>query len=34
MIGMFEGISEKDIKTTIQTIITIEKNLKGISENE
>ena len=34
MIGMFEGIPEKDIKTTIQTIITIEKNLKGISENE
>ena len=34
MMGMFEGIPEKDIKTTIQTIITIEKNLKGLSENE
>ena len=34
MMGMFEGILEKDIKTTIQTIITIEKNLKGLSENE
>lgn len=34
MMGMFEGIPEKDIKTTIKTIITIEKNLKGLSENE
>ena len=34
MMGMFEGIPEKDIKTTINTIITIEKNLKGLSENE
>ena len=34
MMGMFEGILEKDIKTTIQTIITIEKILKGLSENE
>ena len=34
MMGMFEGIPEKDIKTTIQTIVTIEKNLKGLSENE
>ena len=34
MMAMFEGISEKNIKTTIQTIIKIEKNLKGILENE
>ena len=34
MMGMFEGIPEKDIKTSIKTIITIEKNLKGLSENE
>ena len=34
MTRMFEGISEKNIKTTIQTIIKIEKNLKGILENE
>ena len=34
MMGMFEGILEKDIKTTIKTIVTIEKNLKGLSENE
>ena len=34
MMGMFEGITEKDIKTTIKTIISIEKNLKGLSENE
>lgn len=34
MMGMFEGIPEKDIKTTIKTIITIEKNLKGLSKNE
>ena len=34
MMGMFEGIPEKNIKTTIKTIITIEKNLKGLSENE
>ena len=34
MMGMFEGIPKKDIKTTIKTIITIEKNLKGLSENE
>ena len=34
MMGMFEGIPEKDIKTTIKTIILIEKNLKGLSENE
>ena len=34
MMGMFEGITEKDIKTTIKTIISIEKNLKGILENE
>ena len=34
MMGMFEGIPEKDIKTTIKTIITIEKNLKGLSDDE
>ena len=34
MMGMFEGIPEKNIKTTIKTIITIEKNLKGLFENE
>ena len=34
MMAMFEGISERNIKTTIQTIIKIEKNLKGILENE
>lgn len=34
MMKMFEGILEKDIKTTIKTIVTIEKNLKGLSENE
>ena len=34
MTAMFEGIPEKDIKTTIKTIVTIEKNLKGLSENE
>ena len=34
MMAMFEGISERNIKTTIQTIIKIEKNLKGIHENE
>ena len=34
MMSMFEGITEKDIKTTIKTIISIEKNLKGLSENE
>ena len=34
MMGMFEGIPEKDIKATIKTIISIEKNLKGLSENE
>ena len=34
MMKMFEGIPEKDIKTTIKTIVTIEKNLKGLSENE
>lgn len=34
MMDMFEGISERNIKTTIQTIIKIEKNLKGILENE
>ena len=27
---MFEGIPEKDIKTTIKTITNIEKNLKGM----
>lgn len=31
---MFAGIPEKDIRTTIQTIISIEKNLKGLTENE
>lgn len=31
---MFNGIPEKDILTTIQTIIGIEKNMKGIIENE
>ena len=34
MMAMFEGISERNIKTTIQTIIKIEHNLKGILENE
>ena len=29
MMKMFEGIPEKDINTTIQTIIAIEKNLRG-----
>ena len=34
MMNMFEGVPEKDIKTTIKTIIRIEKNMKGLSENE
>ena len=34
MMNMFEGVPEKDIKTTIMTIIRIEKNMKGLSENE
>lgn len=29
MSKMFEGIPEKNIKTTIQTIIAMEKNLRG-----
>ena len=29
MNNMFEGIPEKDIKTTIRTIMQIEKNLRG-----
>ena len=31
MKNMFNGIPEKDIKTTIRTIMEIEKNLRGIS---
>ena len=34
MMKMFEGIPEKDIKKTIQTIIRIENNLKGMYGNE
>lgn len=34
MMKMFEGIPEKDLKITIQTIIKIEKNLQDLSENE
>lgn len=34
MIKMFDGIPERDIKKTIQTIIKIEKNMKGLSDNE
>ena len=30
MAKMFDGISDKDIRTTIKTIITIEKNLRGL----
>ena len=30
MMKMFGGIPEKDINTTIQTIIAIEKNLRGV----
>ena len=29
---MFEGIPEKDIKTTIRTIVRIEKNLRSLAE--
>lgn len=29
---MFDGIKEKDIATTIQTIVRIEKNLRGFEE--
>ena len=32
MAKMFEGVSDKDIKTTINTITRIEKNLKGFEE--
>ncbi|MBP5654352.1 MAG: MarR family transcriptional regulator [Clostridiales bacterium] len=32
MSKMFEGVSERDIKTTIKTITNIEKNLKGLEE--
>ena len=32
MAKMFEGIPEKDITTTIQTIVRIEKNLQGLAE--
>ena len=32
MMKMFEGIPEKDLKITIQTIIKIEKNLQDLSE--
>lgn len=32
MAKMFDGIPDKDIKTTIKTIINIEKNLRGIGE--
>lgn len=34
MMNLFEGVPEKDIKTTIKTIIRIEKNMKGLYENE
>ena len=30
MAKMFDGISDKDIRTTIKTIINIEKNLRGL----
>ena len=30
---MFDGISDKDIKTTIKTIINIEKNLREFEED-
>ena len=33
MSKMFDGVSEKDIKTTINTITRIEKNLKEFEEN-
>ncbi len=32
MTKMFDGIPDKDIKTTIRTIVGIEKNLKGLEE--
>ncbi len=32
MKNMFDGIPEKDIKTTIRTIMQIEKNLRGLAE--
>lgn len=30
---MFDGISEKDLKVTINTIIEIEKNLRAMNGN-
>lgn len=33
MAKMFDGVSEKDIKTTINTITRIEKNLREFEEN-
>ena len=32
MTKMFDGIPEKDIKTTIKTITRIEKNLKEVEQ--